>query len=88
MGDVCLLRDQNAMRGEWRMCRVKDVMPDEQMKVRNVVVTVPPPSLALYKGDEYPKNMVMNELQRHVSNLIVIAPASDEIEALAGSVKL
>ena len=86
--DVCLLRDSNAVRGEWRLCRVKEVYPDEDKKVRNVSVIVPPPSLALSKGLDYPKNLVMNELKRHVSNLIVIA-ASDhaEIEALGGSVK-
>ena len=86
--DVCLLRDSNAVRGEWRLCRVKEVYPDEDKKVRNVSVIVPPPSLALSKGLDYPKNLVMNELKRHVNNLIVIA-ASDhsEIEALGGSVK-
>ena len=93
IGDVCMLRDQNTLRGEWRICRVKEVMPDTDGKVRNVIVLVPPPSLALSKGIEYPKNIVMNELKRHVKNLIVIA-ASDskeknsEIEPLGGSVKL
>ena len=68
-------------------------MPDTDGKVRNVIVSVPPPSLALSKGLEYPKNIVMNELKRHVKNLIVIAAAdskekNSEIEPLGGSVKL
>ena len=89
VGDVCVLRDSNALRGEWRLCRVKKVFPDDDKRVRNVSVTVPPPSLAHFKGLDYPENIVMNELKRHIGNLIVIA-ASDhnEIEALGGSVKL
>ena len=69
VGDVCLLQDSNAMRGEWRMCKVKEVMPDSDGKVRNVVVTVPPPSLRLMKGDQYPAKLSMNSLNRHVSSL-------------------
>ena len=89
MDDVCLFRDSNALRGEWRLCRVKEVWPDEDKIVRNVSVTVPPPSLALSKGTDYPKNLVMNELKRHVNNLIVIAAADNsEIKALGGSVNL
>ena len=73
------------VQGEWKLCRVKEVYPDEDKKVRNVSVIVPPPSVALSKGLDYRKNLVMNELK---SILIVIA-ASDhsEIEALGGSVK-
>ena len=87
IGDVCMLKDSNALRGEWKMCRVKAVYPDERGTVRNVMVTVPPPSLASTK--EYPKNLAMNDLKRHVSNLIVIVPSEDlykyenEIEKLA-----
>ena len=58
-------------------------------RVRNVVVTVPPPSLKLTKGEYYPKKVVMNDLERHVSNLIVIATSDENYEdnSLAGSVK-
>ena len=82
-----MLKDSNALRGEWKMCRVKAVYPDEHGTVRNVMVTVPPPSLASTK--EYPKSLAMNDLKRHVSNLIVIVPSEDlykyenEIEKLA-----
>ena len=41
VGDVCLLKDSNAMRGDWRMCRVSEVMPDEEKIVRNVKVEMP-----------------------------------------------
>ena len=45
------------------------------------MVTVPPPSLSLLKGDQYPKKLSMIDLDRHVRNLIVIAPSpSSSIE--------
>ena len=28
VGDVCMLKDSNAYRGEWRICRVTNVFPD------------------------------------------------------------
>ena len=70
------------------------VMPDDDKKVRNVEVTVPPPALRLTKGIEYPKNLAMNDLKRHVSNLIVLVASEDgdedhnEDKSLAGSVKV
>ena len=76
VGDVCVLKDPNALRGEWRLCRVKEVYPDSNMLVRNVSVTVPPPSL-LDGSCEYKKGVVMNDLKRHVSNLIVIVPSEE-----------
>ena len=90
VGDICLLKDSNAVRGEWRLCRIKKTMPDSDKRVRNVVVTVPPPSLKLTKGEYYPKKVVMNDLERHVSNLIVIATSDENYEdnSLAGSVKV
>ena len=94
VGDVCLLKDSNAVRGEWRRCRVVKVMPDDDKKVRNVEVTVPPPALRLTKGIEYPKNLAMNDLKRHVSNLIVLVASEDgdedhiEDKSLADSVKV
>ena len=39
---MCLLKDSNAYRGEWRMCLVHSVSPDESGKVRNVEVLVKP----------------------------------------------
>ena len=73
MGDVCVLKDSNALRGEWHLCIVEEVYPDENKVVRNVAVKTPPPSL-LDSLREYKKGMAMNTLKRHVSNLIVIVP--------------
>ena len=58
------------------MCLVKDVFPDNDGVVRNVVVTVPPPSLD--GSPNYNGGVAMIDLKRHVSNLIVIVP-KDEI---------
>ena len=73
VGDICVLKDSNALRGEWRLCIVEEVYPDENKVVRNVAVKTPPPSL-LDGSREYKKGMAMNTLKRHVSNLIVIVP--------------
>ena len=67
VGDVCMMKDFNSLRGEWKICRVGKVFPDVHGKVRNVMVYVPPPSLSASRT--YPKKVVMNELRRHVSNL-------------------
>ena len=67
-------------------------MPDEDKKVRNVEVTVPPPALCLLKGLKYPKHLAMNNLKRHVSILIVLVPSdkgeNGEDKSMAGSVKV
>ena len=77
IGDVCLLKDSNSVRGEWRMCRVSQVFPDSQGRVRNIKVILPrsgQDQSAAYKGDA-----ARSEVSRHVSNLIVIVPA-EEVE--------
>ena len=53
IGDVCMVRDSNALRGEWKICRVKEVYPDQEGKVRNVLVVTPPPGLTTRV--DYPK---------------------------------
>ena len=42
--DVCVMKDSNTMRGEWRLCRVIEVYPDKEGVVRNVKVIAAPPS--------------------------------------------
>ena len=32
IGDVCLLKDLNSIRGEWRICQVSNVFPDQKGK--------------------------------------------------------
>ena len=73
VGDVCILKDANAFRGEWRLCKVTKVLPDEKGKVRNVEVMVKPKQSGV--GPYVPANPI--HLTRHVCNLIVIVPVED-----------
>ena len=76
VGDVCLLKDSNAMRGEWRLCRVSEVMPDEDKIVRNVKV-----EMLRSQPDgssKYQLGAARSEVDRHVSNLIVIVAIEEE----------
>ena len=76
VGDVCVLRDSNCLRGEWRLCRVSEVYPDNHGRVRNVQVKVSGKqdcSLSYNPGAQ-------NYLNRHVCNLILIVPAKDHCE--------
>ena len=75
IGDVCVVKENNVLRGNWRLCRVSNVFPDSDDVVRNVEIKVPPPSID--GTPEYKKNMVMGLLNRHVKNLIVIAPEGE-----------
>ena len=74
MGDVCLLKDPDAFRADWRLARVTATFPDRRGKVRNVEVkVVPSPDKGKYYVPIKP-----NYLKRHVSNLVVIVPAEDQ----------
>ena len=73
VGDICLLQDPNAIRGEWRLCIVTEVFPDSNGIVRNVEVKVAP----RYKGRGQYQSQVLYQLKRHVSNLIVIVPVEE-----------
>ena len=75
VGDVCVLQDPNAFRGEWRLCIVTETFPDEEKNARNVEVKVAP----RYDGSSKYKPQVMYKLKRHVSKLIVIVPI-DEVK--------
>ena len=69
--DVCLLRDSNAIRGDYRMCRVARVFPDKDGTVRNVEVVVS----VRDDGSRKFKAQPLSLLKRHVSKLIVIVPS-------------
>ena len=73
VGDVCLLRDSNALRGDYRMCQVIRVFPDDDGMVRNVEVKVS----AKEDGSKKFKSQPLSVVKRHVSNLIVIVPSDD-----------
>ena len=74
VGDVCILKDPNVFRSEWRLCRVSKVFPDSQGKVRNVEVNVKPRQGG---SMDYLATKPIT-LNRHVSNIIVLVPAEDQ----------
>ena len=73
VNDVCLLKDSNAVRGDWRLARVSEVYPDNKGIVRNVEVAVSTNN----NGSVKYKPSSCNLLKRHVSNLIVLVPADE-----------
>ena len=74
VGDVCMMRDSNLLRGEWRLVLVTSTFPDENGVVRNVEVKVHPrqDSSLVYKPT------APNYLKRHVSNLVVLVPKEEK----------
>ena len=71
VGDVCLLRDANSIRGEWRLCSVSQVYPDDHGRVRNVQVKVS----SKQDSSIHYRPGAPNYLNRHVCNLILLVPA-------------
>lgn len=74
VGDICKLKDSNAIRGDWRICEVIKVYPDAQNVVRNVDVKV----AAKVDGSSRYQFQTPCVLSRHVSNLIVILPVDEQ----------
>ena len=74
---MCLLKDAEAFRAEWRLARVTATFPDTHGKVRNVEVRVVPSK----DCSKTYKPVQPNYLKRHVSNLIVLVPVEDQMES-------
>ena len=74
VNDVCLLKDEDAFRAEWRLARVTATFPDRFNKVRNVEVKVVPAQ----DGSKDYRSVKPNHLKRHVSNLIVLVPVEEQ----------
>ena len=73
VGDICLLKDSNVFRGEWRLCEVTKAMKDEKNKVRNVQVLVKPKQSG--SGPYIATKPIY--LNRHVNNLILLVPVDE-----------
>ena len=76
IGDLCIVRDSNALRGEWRLGRVKVCYPDRHGKVRNVEIEVKPRQ----SGDTsyIPTPSIL--IKRHVNNVVILIPAEDQLD--------
>ena len=83
------MEDPNEIRGELMMYRVSAVFPDNKNHVRNVKVMLPrsqPEGSTRYRS-----NTARIEVDRHVSNLIMIVPNDkdkDQEEAGKGQAEL
>ena len=73
--DVCVVKDSNLLRGEWRIARVSECYPDRYGRVRNVELMVKPRQ---GPNGEYISTPAIY-IKRHVNNIIVLVPA-EEIE--------
>ena len=74
VGDICLLQDSSALRGEWRLVIVTSVVPDKSGVVRNVEVKAKPKQNG--SVDYMPSTSLF--LKRHVSNLVVLVPLEEQ----------
>jgi hypothetical protein len=76
VGDICLLKESNVFRSEWRLCEVTETFPDNSGIVRNVQVIVK----AKQGGskDYIPTKPIY--VKRHVNNLVVLVPADERDE--------
>ena len=74
VGDVCLLKDATAFRGDWRLCKVTAVFPDGNGKVRNVEVMVKPKQSGV--GPYIATKPI--KMNKHVCNLVVIVPVDED----------
>ena len=75
-GDICVIRDSNALRGEWRLAEVTYCYKDRFNKVRNVELALKPRQGGIGSYISTPSINV----RRHVSNIVVLIPAEERPE--------
>ena len=73
MDDVCLVKDSNLLRGEWRLGRVSACYADANGRVRYMEVSVKPHQSG---SKDYAPTPTIT-IKRHVNSLIVIVPVED-----------
>ena len=75
-GDVVIVKDSNAMRGEWRLALVSEAYPSEDGYVRKVRLSYKnlskEDSTSNYKGKNY------TYIERPVHNIIVLIPIDEQ----------
>ena len=67
VNDVVIIKDNDSLRGEWRMGRVVKAYKSKDGKVRKVDV--------MHRGTTYGKQLV---IERPVQNLVVIVPVEEQ----------
>jgi hypothetical protein len=72
VGDIVMVQDSNALRGEWRLARVSKTHPSSDGKVRKVTLSY------RHQDDTNKYNGgALTNIERPVQNLVVILPAED-----------
>ena len=66
VGDVVLVQDSNAVRGQWKMAIVEEVIKSGDNKVRRVIVA------------HSTEGGARNRIERPVRKLILLAPAKKQ----------
>ena len=71
--DICLIKDSNAIRGEWRLARVTEIYPDAHGRVRNVELAIKPHQ----SGSPTYTPTAPIHVKRHSGSVVVIVPVED-----------
>ena len=74
VGDICIERDSNVLRGEWRLAKVTCCYLDAHGKVRNVELLVKPSQGGT--GPYVPTAPI--HIKRHVGSIVVLVPVEDQ----------
>ena len=78
MGDIHLMRDSYAFRGEWKLCNVYKMFPDAKKKVRNVKLRMKPRQ----GGSTKYVPTVDVIVKKHAEDLIVLVPIEEREESI------
>ena len=78
-GDICLVEDQNALRGDWRIGRIINVFPDKHKIVRNVELLV----AQKFDGNSSYRYRQPSVLKRHASRVILLVPCEVESQEVS-----
>ena len=73
IGDIVLVKDSNAIRGEWKMALVTDVHPSDDGRVRKVTIMYKSFVDSKTSSKQY-KDGTSISIERAVHNLIVVVP--------------
>ena len=72
VGNIVLIQDSNALRGQWKMGKVSNVYPGSDKKVRNVEVE--------YKNNTEKDSANFIKINRPVQRLVLLLPCNSEEE--------
>ena len=70
IGDIVLVQDSNALRGQWKMGKISNVFPGSDNKVRNVEVS--------YKCNTEKDSANFIKVRRPVQRLVLLLPCNSE----------